>query len=49
MKNRKKSYWVYLVIVGVFILLLELWLAIDGRVRNKNNSSAEESELVVPK
>lgn len=49
MKKRKNSYWLYVLIAGVFILLLELWLAIDVGEKNKKNPSTEKSEQVVPK
>jgi hypothetical protein len=49
MKKRKYFYWIYVVIAGVIILLLELWLAIDVREKNKKNPSTEKSEQVVPK
>jgi hypothetical protein len=49
LKIRKNSYWEYVVIVGIFLLLLLLWLAIDVREKNKKNPSTEKSEQVVPK
>ena len=49
MKKRKNSYGLFVLIAGVFILLLELWLAINVREKNKKNPNTEKSEQVIPK
>jgi hypothetical protein len=49
MENGKNTYWKYAAIVGIFILLIELILAIYVRVKDKRKPNTNKSEQVVLK